>query len=90
MMATDSQALMEEARTLGLFKAHAAFEVHCSNCHSRLNPMGDCSNCGLIGRPEADLEKRAQNDPSAVEKLLRDQVAKRRAYKPVKAARETA
>ncbi len=83
-------ALMEEARSLGLFKAHAAFEVHCSNCHSRLDPSGDCPSCGLIGRPEADVAKRSQSDGAAVEKLLRGQIAKRRAYKPVKAPRETA
>ena len=83
-------ALMDEARGLGLFKAHAAFEVHCSNCHSRLDPAGDCASCGLIGRPEADVAKRSQSDAAAVEKLLRGQIAKRRAYRPVKAARETA
>lgn len=83
-------ALMEEARGLGLFKAHAPFEVHCSSCHSRLDPSGDCASCGLIGRPEADVAKRSQTDPAAAEKLLRAQIAKRRAYKPVKAgARET-
>jgi hypothetical protein len=82
-------ALIEEARGLSLFKAHAAFEVHCSNCHSRLDPAGDCSSCGLIGRAEADVAKRSQGDAAAVEKLLRGQIAKRRAYRPVKAARET-
>ena len=89
-MAGQAQALMEEARTLDLFKAHGAFEVHCGNCHARLDTQGDCSNCGLIGRPAADLERRAQIDPSSVEKVLRDQIARRRAYKPAKAARETA
>ncbi len=82
--------LIEEGRTLGLFKAHAAFEVHCSNCHSRLDPAGDCPSCGLIGRPEADVAKRSQSDPAVVEKLLRGQIAKRRAYRPMKAAREPA
>jgi hypothetical protein len=80
---------MEEARTLGLFKPHAAFEVHCSNCHSRLDPSGDCANCGLIGRQTADIEKRVQTDPATVERLLQTQIAKRRAYRPVKAARES-
>ncbi len=89
-MANEVAALMDEARTLDLFKTHGAFEVHCSNCHARLNPMGDCSSCGLIGRPEAEIVRRARIDPSAAEKLLRDRIAKRRAYKPVKAARETA
>lgn len=89
-MAGQVEALMDEARTLDLFKTHGAFEVHCSNCHARLDPMGDCANCGLIGRPEADLLKRAQSDPAAVENGLRRQIAKRREYKPLKAARETA
>ena len=88
-MAEQLQALMEEARTLGLFKPHAAFEVHCSNCHSRLDPSGDCPSCGLIGRPTADIERRVQSDPASVERLLQAQIAKRRAYRPVKAARET-
>ncbi|MBI2325078.1 MAG: hypothetical protein HYU87_08990 [Chloroflexi bacterium] len=87
---TQVDTLIEEARTLGLFKAHAPFEVHCSNCHSRLDPAGDCSSCGLIGRPETDLAKRSRSDPTVVEKLLRVQIAKRRAYRPVKAGRETA
>lgn len=89
-MAGQLEALMEEARTLDLFRTHGAFEVHCGNCHARLDPMGDCASCGLIGRPEAELMKRAQSDPSRVEGLLRQQIAKRRAYKPVKSARETA
>jgi hypothetical protein len=79
------ETLMEEARSLGLFRVHAPFEVHCSNCHMRLDPSGDCANCGIIGRPEAEIAKR---DPAYVEKLLRDQIAKRRAYRPVKGARE--
>ena len=70
--------LMAEARSLDLFKPHGAFEVHCSNCHTRLSPMGDCPQCGLIGRPEA-----------GVERTLREAIAKRRAYKPVKEGRAT-
>lgn len=89
-MADQLETLMDEARTLDLFRAHGAFEVHCSNCHARLNAMGDCASCGLIGRPEADVEKRAQADPAGTEKLLQAQIAKRRTFKPVKAARETA
>ncbi len=88
-MATQTQALMDEARSLGLFRPMGAFEVHCPNCHARLNASGDCSSCGLIGRPEADVAKRAEADAPAAEKLLRTQVALRKAYKPVKAgARE--
>ena len=57
--------LMAEARDLGLFRTHGAFEVHCSNCHSRLDAMGDCASCGLIGRPEVEIAKR---DAAYVEK----------------------
>ncbi len=89
-MAGQLDARMDEARSLGLFKTHGAFEVHCSNCHARLDPMGDCASCGLIGRPEADVAKRGQTDAAGTENLLRTQIARRRAYKPVKAAREPA
>jgi LSD1 subclass zinc finger protein len=78
------QALVEEARSLGLFVPHGAFEVHCSNCHTRLDPLGDCPNCGLIGRPAEEIERRAMADPAATEKLLRRAIDKRRAYRPVK------
>ncbi|MBM4433779.1 MAG: hypothetical protein FJ028_01485 [Chloroflexi bacterium] len=85
----DVRALIDEARGLGLFRAHAPFEVHCGNCHMRLDPRGDCPSCGIIGRPEADVAKRAQSDAAGAEKLLRTQIARRRAYKPVRAgARE--
>ena len=85
----DLQALIDEARTMGLFRAHAPFEVHCSNCHMRLDPQGDCPSCGVIGRPEADIVKRGASDATSTEKLLRAQIARRRAYRPVKAgARE--
>ena len=85
----DIGSLMDEARSLGLFKAHAPFEVHCSNCHVRLDPQGDCPSCGIIGRPEPEIAKRAATDSAGAEKLLRTQIARRRAYKPVKAgARE--
>lgn len=85
----DVSELMAEARSMELFKPHGAFEVHCSNCHTRLSPMGDCPHCGLIGRPEAELERRAQTDPPGVERTLREAIAKRRAYKPLKEGRAT-
>ncbi|CAN5214390.1 hypothetical protein BH18CHL2_BH18CHL2_02590 [soil metagenome] len=83
-MATEFQALIAEAEGLGLFKPHGAFEVHCSNCHTRLNGTGDCANCGLIGRPAADLESRALIDPPSTEAMLRGAIEKRKAYKPVR------
>ena len=85
----DPQALITEARTLGLFKPHAPFEVHCANCHGRLNPRGDCDTCGLIGRSAADLRRRSGGDPATAEKWLASAIAKRKAYRPSgKAARE--
>ena len=84
----DLAALLEEAKAHDLFKPQGAFEVHCSNCHTRLDTAGDCPTCGLIGRPATDLERRAQNDPAGVERLVAGAIAKRKAYRPVKAARE--
>ena len=78
----DPQALMTEARTLGLFKPHAPFEVHCANCHGRLDGRGDCATCGLIGRAESEIAKRAQVDPAATTKLLTAAIEKRKAYRP--------
>jgi len=39
----DAQTLLDEARTLGLFRPQAPFEVHCPNCHARLDGRGDCA-----------------------------------------------
>jgi hypothetical protein len=84
MPAAEVAKAIEEARALGLFVPHGAFEVHCSNCHTRLDPMGDCPNCGLIGRSADEIERRANTDPAGMEKLLRGAMDKRRAYRPVK------
>lgn len=82
-------ALVSEAEGLGLFKPHTAFEVHCANCHTRLNPRGDCDACGLIGRSAAETRRRAGSDTAATEKLLAAAIAKRKAYRPAgRAARE--
>jgi len=86
-VSAQTETLVAEAKALDLFRPHGAFEVHCANCHARLNPMGDCATCGLIGRPATDLERRAQSDPDGVERLLREAIARRQAYKPVKAER---
>ena len=88
-MATGLETLVAEAEALGLFRPHTAFEVHCANCHGRLNPRGDCDTCGLIGRSAAETRRRAGGDPTAAEKWLSASIAKRRAYRPSgKAARE--
>ena len=78
----DAQALLVEARTLGLFRPHAPFEVHCANCHARLDGRGDCATCGLIGRPAAELERRAETDPEGIAKLLQAAIERRKAYRP--------
>ncbi|MDE3112967.1 MAG: hypothetical protein KGK34_08480 [Chloroflexota bacterium] len=82
-MAAQTSAL-EEAKALGLFQPQSAFEVHCGGCHTRLNGLGDCPSCGLIGRSAADVEARLGSDPAGTEKVLQAQIAKRRAYRPVK------
>jgi len=51
-MATDAQTLISEAQELGLFKPQAAFEVHCANCHGRLDGRGSSSS-GPRTRPAA-------------------------------------
>jgi len=78
----DAQTLLVEARGMGLFKPHAPFEVHCANCHARLDGRGDCATCGLIGRSEAEMAKRAQVDPAGTSKLLEMQVSRRKSFKP--------
>jgi hypothetical protein len=78
----DAQALLDEARSLGLFRPQAPFEVHCANCHARLDPRGDCATCGLIGRSDSELSKRAQVDPAGTSKLLQSAINLRKAYRP--------
>ena len=78
----DAQALLTEARSMGLFKPHAPFEVHCAHCHARLDGRGDCATCGLIGRSEDEIAKRAQVDPAATAKLLQGAIDRRKAYRP--------
>ena len=88
-MTSDFDTLVAEAEALGLFKPHTAFEVHCANCHGRLNPRGDCDTCGLIGRSAAEARKRAGGDLAGAEKWLGNAIAKRKAYRPAgKASRE--
>jgi hypothetical protein len=78
----DATALLDEARALGLFRPQAPFEVHCANCHARLDGRGDCATCGLIGRSDGELAKRAQVDPAGTSKLLQGAIDKRKAYRP--------
>lgn len=78
----DAQALIGEARTMGLFHAQAPFEVHCAHCHARLDGRGDCATCGLVGRSESEVAKRAQIDPSGTAKALATAIERRKAYRP--------
>lgn len=82
-MVADPRTLIAEAQGMGLFQPQGAFEVHCANCHARLDSRGDCQTCGLIGRPAAELERRAQTDPEGTSRLLRAAIEKRKAFKPV-------
>lgn len=87
-MANDVETLVAEAEALGLFQPHTAFEVHCANCHGRLNGRGDCDTCGLIGRSATETRRRASADAASA-KWLAAAIAKRKAYRPSgKAARE--
>ncbi len=81
-MTADTQTLIDEAAALDLFRPHGAFEVHCGNCHARLNPQGDCGTCGLIGRSAVELSRRAEANPDAVSKLLSGAIDKRKHFKP--------
>lgn len=84
----DLEALVAEAETLGLFRPHSAFEVHCANCHGRLDGRGDCPTCGLIGRSAEETRRRAETDAVGAEQRLTAAVAKRKAFRPAKAPRE--
>ena len=81
-MAKTTAELIAEAKGLDLFQPHGAFEVHCAHCHARLDGNGDCATCGLIGRPAAELERRAASDPERGNKVLESAIAKRRSYTP--------
>lgn len=78
----DAQTLLSEARAMGLFRTQAPFEVHCAYCHARLDGRGDCATCGLIGRSDGEMAKRAQVDPAGTAKLLQASIERRKAYRP--------
>jgi hypothetical protein len=82
-MADEVGTLIAEAETMGLFKPHGAFEVHCVHCHARLDGRGDCATCGLIGRSSAEVVQRGKTDPAGTAALVRTAIDKRKRYKPV-------
>ena len=80
MAALDS--LLAEARSQDLIQPLGAFEVHCHHCHARLSGTGDCATCGMIGRTEAELVRRAEGDSAGITRLLEISIARRKSYEP--------
>lgn len=75
-------ALLAEARSQDLIQPLGAFEVHCRHCHARLSGTGDCATCGLIGRPESELRRRAESDADGVAGLVELSIARRKSFGP--------
>lgn len=84
------ETLLAEARSLDLVQPLGAFEVHCRHCHARLSGTGDCATCGMIGRPESELLRRATSDADGVARLLEISIARRKSFGPSGAAKERA
>jgi len=82
--------LLAQARSLDLIQPLGAFEVHCRHCHARLSGTGDCATCGMIGRPESELMRRAGSDADGVARLLEISIARRKSFGPSGAAKEKA
>ncbi|MDQ3399620.1 MAG: hypothetical protein M3470_01285 [Chloroflexota bacterium] len=74
--------LLAEARSHDLIQPLGAFEVHCRHCHARLSGTGDCATCGLIGRPESELMRRAASDADGIARLLEISIARRKSFGP--------
>ncbi|GAC1487082.1 MAG: hypothetical protein NVS1B1_02640 [Candidatus Limnocylindrales bacterium] len=81
-MAAALDTLLAEARSQDLIQPLGAFEVHCHHCHARLSGTGDCTTCGMIGRTEAELMRRATGDSAGIERLLEISIARRKNYEP--------
>ena len=84
------ESLLAEARTQDLIQPLGAFEVHCRHCHARLSGTGDCATCGMIGRPESELMRRAASDADGIARLLEISIARRKSFAPAGAAKEKA
>lgn len=76
------ETLIAEARSHDLIQPLGAFEVHCRHCHARLSGTGDCATCGLIGRPESELRRRAESDADGITALLELSIARRKSFGP--------
>ena len=74
--------LLADARALDLIRPLGAFEVHCPHCHARLSGTGDCATCGMIGRTEAELLRRAATDSDGIARLLEISIARRKSFGP--------
>lgn len=81
-MAAALETLLAEARSHDLIHPLGAFEVHCRHCHARLSATGDCATCGLIGRPESELKRRAASDADGIARLLEISIARRKSFEP--------
>jgi len=81
-MAAALDTLLAEARSQDLIQPLGAFEVHCHHCHARLSGTGDCATCGMIGRTEAELVRRAEGDSAGIARLLEISIARRKSYEP--------
>lgn len=75
---------LDQAAELDLFEPHTAFTVHCSHCGARLDAMGNCPACGLIGHSREQVEARAKADPDGVAKLVARAIEKRKAFVPAR------
>ena len=76
------ETLLAEARSHDLIQPLGAFEVHCRHCHARLSGTGDCATCGMIGRTEAELMRRAATDKDGIARLLELSIARRKSFGP--------
>ncbi len=76
------ETLLAEARSQDLIQPLGAFEVHCRHCHARLSGTGDCATCGMIGRPESELMRRAASDADGIARLLEISIARRKSFGP--------
>ena len=78
--------LISDAHELDLLRPIRAIDVHCPNCGTRLQGLGECPDCGLVGRTDAQL--RAIDERTATS-LLERAIARRKAWKPAKTGAKT-
>jgi len=79
--------LVAEAKALEILRPIRAIDVHCPNCGTRLQGLGECPDCGLVGRTEAQLRGM---DEKAATALLERSIARRKAWTPAKTRAKSA